>query len=115
PVKSCEYNFPVNSLKDFFYFARTLETAVTSAYGGAIRYLYDKALITPALGIATVEARDIAWINEFLGYAAAPYSHDTPLTPKQKQTLASTVTTYCPIPIDVTPNYPLTAKITGTM
>ncbi|KAG0328782.1 hypothetical protein BG004_002471 [Podila humilis] len=109
-VPVCKYKFPLDSLTSFLAVAQALENTGTSAYLGAASGLSGD-LLTAAATITTVEARHAAYLNELLGQSGIPYAFDTPLTPKEIVTIASSFITSCPYDLGVMPFTPLTATL----
>ncbi|KAG0219033.1 hypothetical protein BGX33_005075 [Mortierella sp. NVP41] len=112
PVPKCIYNFRLKDVDTFVAVARALENTGVSAYLGAADGLSGD-LLTAAASIATVEARHSSFLNEVLGENGAPYPFDTPLTPKEIITIASSFIVSCPFDLGEAPFKQLTASIKG--
>jgi hypothetical protein len=112
PVRPCSYKFPLDDIYTFVAVARALEQTGVSAYLGAADGL-DGDLLTTAASITTVEARQSSFLNGVVGEEGAPYSFDTPLTPREIFTMASNFITECPDDLGITPFTQLAAAIEG--
>ncbi|KAG0321472.1 hypothetical protein BGZ99_003905 [Dissophora globulifera] len=110
PVPPCTYDFPLNNVTQFLAIAQALENTGVSAYTGAIAGLQGDYL-TAAATIATVEARHASYLNELWDQLGFPYAFDTPLSPPQVVTIATSFIKECPYKIPITPNTHLTATI----
>ncbi|KAG0314271.1 hypothetical protein BGZ99_008269 [Dissophora globulifera] len=110
PVPACTYNFPVEIVPEFLAIAQALETTGVSAYTGAIDGL-DGDLLTAAGTIATVEGRHSYFLNVILGQSGFPYAFDTPLSPRQIITIATSFIQECPFDLGLTPYTHLTATL----
>ncbi|KAG0203204.1 hypothetical protein BGX28_004437 [Mortierella sp. GBA30] len=110
PVPPCKYKFPLDNLATFIAVARALENTGVSAYLGAAAGLTGDQLVA-AGSISTVEARHVSLLNEILGQSGAPYSFDTPLSPREVFTMASNFIESCPYDLGITPFTQLTARL----
>lgn len=110
PVPACKYNFPLTDVHTFIAVARALENTGVSAYLGGAGGLKG-ALLTTAGTIVTVEARQSSFLNGLFQGLAAPYSFDTPLTPREIFTMASSFITSCPYNLGITPFTQLSATL----
>ncbi|KAF8939714.1 ferritin-like domain-containing protein [Dissophora ornata] len=110
PVPACTYNFPLDNVNQFLAVAQALENTGVSAYLGAAAGLSGD-LLTAAGTIVTVEARHVSYLSEIWGESGLPYSFDTPLSPQQVVTMATTLITECPYDLGVTPFNHLTATL----
>ncbi|KAF9561842.1 hypothetical protein EC968_005439 [Mortierella alpina] len=109
-VEMCKYKFPLDSVEQFIAVAQALENTGVSAYLGAASGLSGD-LLTAAATITTVEARHSSYLNELLWQKGAPYSFDTPLTPREIVTIAINFIESCPQEVGVVPFTQLTAKM----
>ncbi|KAF9948720.1 hypothetical protein BGZ72_009414 [Mortierella alpina] len=110
PVEACQYKFPLDTVEQFVAVAQALENTGVSAYLGAASGLSGD-LLTAAATITTVEARHSSYLNEILWQKGAPYSFDTPLTPKEIVTIAINFIESCPQEVGIVPFKQLTAKM----
>ena len=83
PVGDSEYDFGVNSVKDFVATAQTLEDTGVMAYDGAIAYIDKAGLQTASATIATVEARHASYLRLLNGEVPFPAPFDKPKSPQQ--------------------------------
>ncbi|TKA22858.1 hypothetical protein B0A50_07758 [Salinomyces thailandicus] len=116
PVAACTYSFNTPDPATFIATAAIFEGIGVSAYLGAAPQITDKAILTAAGSILTVEARHNAYIRAAaLAESPFPQTQDAPLTPDEVYTLASTFIASCPasnpsIPLKAFP----TLKVTTT-
>ncbi|KAK3813677.1 MAG: ferritin-like domain-containing protein [Linnemannia elongata] len=113
PVPKCTYKFPLDNLETFIAVSRALETTGVSAYTGAAAGITSEDLLTAAATIVTVEARQSSFLNELVGENGAPYSFDTPLTPREIVTMATNFIESCPYDLGIEPFTQLKASIKG--
>jgi rubrerythrin len=83
PVGDSEYDFGVNSVKDFVATAQLLEDTGVMAYDGAIAYIHRPGLQTAGATIATVEARHASYLRLLNGEVPFPEPFDDPKAPRQ--------------------------------
>ena len=83
PVGDSEYNFGVNSVKEFVATAQVLEDTGVMAYDGAIAYIHRPGLQTAGATIATVEARHASYLRLLNGEVPFPEPFDDPKAPRQ--------------------------------
>jgi ferritin-like protein len=83
-VKSPAFDFgdTVTNQDKFKATAQVLEDTGVAAYAGQGPNIFQKAVIVPALGIHSVEARHAAWIRFINGAVPAPEIVDKPKTEK---------------------------------
>ncbi|CAO3567619.1 unnamed protein product [Mortierella alpina] len=112
PVEKCKYKFPLDTVEQFVAVAQALENTGVSAYLGAASGLSGD-LLTAAATITTVEARHSSYLNELLWQKGAPYSFDTPLTPREIVTIAINFIESCPKEVGVVPFTQLMATMPG--
>ena len=110
PVPVCQYNFPLTDIQTFVAVARALENTGVSAYLGAAAGL-NGGILTTAGTIVTIEARHSSFLNGLFHSEGAPYNFDTPLTPQEVFTMASSFITSCPYDVGVVPYVQLTATL----
>ena len=78
-----EYDFGVNSVKDFVATAQVLEDTGVMAYDGAIAYIDRPGLQTASATIATVEARHASYLRLLNGEVPFPEPFDEPKAPRR--------------------------------
>jgi rubrerythrin len=78
-----EYDFGVNSVKDFVATAQVLEDTGVMAYDGAIAYIHRPGLQTASATIATVEARHASYLRLLNGEVPFPEPFDDPKAPRR--------------------------------
>jgi rubrerythrin len=83
PVGDSEYNFGVNSVKEFVATAQVLEDTGVMAYDGAIAYIHRPGLQTAGATIATVEARHASYLRLLNGEVPFPEPFDDPKAPRR--------------------------------
>jgi rubrerythrin len=83
PVGDSEYDFRVNSVKEFVATAQALEDTGVMAYDGAIAYIDKAGLQTASATIATVEARHASYLRLLNGEVPFPAPFDKPKSPQQ--------------------------------
>jgi rubrerythrin len=83
PVGDSEYDFGVNSVKEFVATAQVLEDTGVMAYDGAIAYIHRPGLQTAGATIATVEARHASYLRLLNGEVPFPDAFDTPKAPRR--------------------------------
>jgi rubrerythrin len=83
PVGDSEYDFGVNSVKDFVATAQVLEDTGVMAYDGAIAYIHRPGLQTAGATIATVEARHASYLRLLNGEVPFPEPFDDPKAPRK--------------------------------
>jgi hypothetical protein len=83
-IKSPAFDFAdtVTNQDKFKATAQVLEDTGVAAYAGQGPNIFQKAVIVPALGIHSVEARHAAWIRFINGASPAPNIVDSPKTEK---------------------------------
>ncbi|KAM0751135.1 hypothetical protein T439DRAFT_380141 [Meredithblackwellia eburnea MCA 4105] len=110
PFNGCSFNFD-GALADpitFLAVARSLEQVGVSAYLGAASLLSDKAILTAAGSILTLEARHQSLLNTFNGGTFNPQSFDIALGPEQVLALAGGFLQGCQASdLSLTTNQPL--------
>lgn len=63
PVEAGEYDFPYESIEEFFALSATIEAVGVSAYAGAAPLIENPDIVPPALAIHSVEARHTSYFN----------------------------------------------------
>jgi hypothetical protein len=96
-VEPCEYNFPDHDPRSFVGTSVALENVGVSAYTGAAAFIANKAYLTAAATILTVESRQAAWVNSAVE-KLNPWgtAFDIPLDMDQVYSLASGFIKSCP-------------------
>ncbi|KAK5996060.1 Protein rds1 [Cladobotryum mycophilum] len=114
PVAECKYNFGVTDVKSFILTASILEGVGVSAYLGAAASIANKAYLTAAGSILTVEARHSSYIRGGLKQVPFAQPFDTPLSIDEVYSLASQFIVSCPkenpaLPVKAFPRLTLSA------
>ncbi|KAF9041652.1 ferritin-like domain-containing protein [Panaeolus papilionaceus] len=90
-VEPCNYELGnVNDPRNFVEFSEAIQSIITGAYVGILRYFNERSYITAGASILAVEARQAAWINSAVRHKN-PWNSafETALTPSQVYTLLS--------------------------
>lgn len=104
PLPACQYSFPYNSPGSFVSLATLVTTVGIGAYlGGADLIMDNKALLTDAAAILTVESRHNAYIRAGAKGSPFPSPFDTAIPALYAYNLAHTFITSCPMEL---PNPP---------
>jgi rubrerythrin len=82
PVGESEYDFGVNTVKEYVALAQVLEDTGVMAYDGAIAYIRKAGLQTAGATIATVEARHASYLRLLNGEVPFPDAFDKPKAPQ---------------------------------
>lgn len=80
PVSGLEFEFPFETVQEYFVLAQTFENLGVSAYDGAIALIEDPDLQTAGATIATVEARHASYLNILNQDVPFPRAFDQPKT-----------------------------------
>lgn len=80
PVSGLEFEFPYETVEEYFALAQTFENLGVSAYDGAIALIEDPDLQTAGATIATVEARHASYLNILNKDVPFPRAFDEPKT-----------------------------------
>jgi hypothetical protein len=96
PVPACTYNFNLVDAASMVATARVLEAVGISAYLGAAPLVSEKAVLSAAASIVTVEARHQTFIRTSLKAMPVPQAFDVAIGPLQIFTLASGFIQSCP-------------------
>jgi len=81
-VRESEYDFGVNTVKEYVALAQVLEDTGVMAYDGAIAYIRKASLQTAGATIATVEARHASYLRLLNGEVPFPDAFDEPKAPQ---------------------------------
>ncbi|KAG0347035.1 hypothetical protein BG004_000260 [Podila humilis] len=110
PVDPCTYKFPLENVTSFLTAARAMEQVGVSAYlGAAAKGDIKGDMLATGASVASVEARQAAYLNTLFNQSAFPYAMDTPLSPRQVATIASEWVESCPYNTTVKPYKTLNA------
>jgi rubrerythrin len=113
-VPPCQYSFNVSNVVEFVATARALERTGVSAYLGRVGDLENKAYLSAAGTIVTIEARHASFLNVISGISGTPEAFDTPLDAKSIVSIASQFIVSCPY--DLGGTYPkLTANVDDSL
>jgi hypothetical protein len=82
PVGESEYDFGVNTVKEYVAVAQVLEDTGVMAYDGVIAYIHKAGLQTAGATIATVEARHASYLRLLNGKVPFPDAFDEPKAPQ---------------------------------
>ncbi|KAI9650374.1 hypothetical protein NHQ30_000387 [Ciborinia camelliae] len=96
PVAPCTYNFNFTTAQNMVATASVLENIGVSAYLGAAPLINNKAILTVAAEIVTVESRHQTFIRTASKVAAVPSAFDTPLGIRNVFSLAAPFIQSCP-------------------
>ncbi|KAG9694520.1 Ferritin/ribonucleotide reductase, partial [Aureobasidium melanogenum] len=96
PVEACTYDFGMLTPQSVMATASVVEGLGVSAYLGAAALITNKAYLTAAGSILTVEARHDAFIRNKLDMSPFPQPFDVPLDFDQVYSLAATLIKSCP-------------------
>jgi rubrerythrin len=80
PVSGLEFEFPFETVEEYFALAQTFENLGVSAYDGAIALIENPDLQTAGATIATVEARHASYLNILNADVPFPMAFDEPKT-----------------------------------
>lgn len=96
PVPPCTYNFGFTDAASMVATAKVLEAVGVSAYLGAAPLVKDKAILSAAASIVTVESRHQTFLRVASGEKAIPQAFDVAISGRQVFTLAAQFITECP-------------------
>jgi hypothetical protein len=120
PVAECTYDFGMGKAltpASFLALASVIEGVGVSAYLGAAALITNKAYLTAAASILTVEARHSAFIRGSLSQLPVPQPFDIPLDFDQVYSLAAPFIVSCPstnakLPVKAFPSLSVGASVT---
>lgn len=118
PVAECTYDFGNLTPETFLATANIIEGIGVSAYLGAAALITNKAYVTAAGSILTVEARHNAFFRGIAGQSPFPQPFDIPLDFNQVYSLASPFITACPstnpaLPVKAFPTLSVSKSVTA--
>ncbi|KAF1820432.1 uncharacterized protein K489DRAFT_383242 [Dissoconium aciculare CBS 342.82] len=98
PTSVCTYDFGPSTVENYLAVANILEGVGVSAYLGAAQYISNKAYLTAAGSILTVEARHSAYLrdNQLKRQSPFPSPFDVPLDFDEVYSLAALFIKSCP-------------------
>jgi len=98
PTSVCTYDFGADTVENYLAVANILEGVGVSAYLGAAQYISNKAYLTAAGSILTVEARHSAYLrdNQLIRESPFPSPFDVPLDFDEVYSLAALFIKSCP-------------------
>jgi len=108
PTAACTYDFGADTVENYLALANILEGVGVSAYLGAAQYISNKAYLTAAGSILTVEARHSAYLrdNQLIRESPFPSPFDVPLDFDEVYSLAALFIKSCP---ESNPTHPVKA------
>lgn len=117
PVPACTYKFNLIDAASMIATARVLEAVGISAYLGAAPLVSEKAILSAAASIVTVEARHQTFIRTALNAQPVPQAFDAAIGPLQIFTLAAGFIDVCPeaANLGLTPLAPLNVLDAGSI
>ncbi|WP_227380555.1 ferritin-like domain-containing protein [Haladaptatus halobius] len=89
PVSGLQFEFPFETVQQYFALAQTFENLGVSAYDGAIALIDNPDLVTAGATIATVEARHASYLNILNQDVPFPRAFDEPLPMEEVLAAAS--------------------------
>ncbi|KAI5206499.1 Ferritin/ribonucleotide reductase [Aureobasidium subglaciale] len=118
PVAACTYDFGNLTPASFIATAQVLEGVGVSAYLGAAALITNKAYLTAAGSILTVEARHSSFVRNSLALVPSPQPFDIPLDFNQVYSLAAPFIKSCPstnppLPVKAFPALTVGKSVTG--
>jgi hypothetical protein len=98
PTEPCTYDFGADTVENYLAVANILEGVGVSAYLGAAQFISNKAYLTAAGSILTVEARHSAYLrdNQLIRESPFPSPFDVPLDFDEVYSLAALFIKSCP-------------------